>query len=88
MFEIGNNYGTGRPPGSRNKAPNRRQVVELLNSILSDLVINYEELTKEDKIQLLKTFRHLFNNNETSSLLPDNEITIKIIQPNEAILPT
>jgi hypothetical protein len=81
MFTKGNNYSTGRPKGSLNKAPKREQLCDLLNSILSDFINDYETLTKEDKIQILRTFRHLYKF-ENSSEVIDQEITIKIIEPN------
>jgi hypothetical protein len=78
---MGNNYSTGRPKGALNKAPKREQLCDLLNSILSDFINDYETLTKEDKIQILRTFRHLYKF-ENSSEVIDQEITIKIIEPN------
>jgi hypothetical protein len=81
MFTKGNNYSTGRPKGALNKAPKREQLCDLLNSILSDFINDYETLTKEDKIQILRTFRHLYKF-ENSSEVIDQEITIKIIEPN------
>jgi hypothetical protein len=81
MFTKGNTYSTGRPKGALNKAPKREQLCDLLNSILSDFINDYETLTKEDKIQILRTFRHLYKF-ENSSEVIDQEITIKIIEPN------
>ncbi len=81
MFTKGNNYSTGRPKGALNKAPKREQLCDLLNSILNDFINDYETLTKEDKIQILRTFRHLYKF-ENSSEVIDQEITIKIIEPN------
>jgi hypothetical protein len=83
MFTQGNTYGKGRPAGSLNKAPKREQICELLNTILSEFINDYDNLTKEDKIQILKAFRHLWRHEYDSiAPIPDNEIKVRIIQPN------
>lgn len=81
MFTKGNNYSTGRPKGALNKTPNRERLCDLLNSILSEFINDYDNLTKEDKIQILRAFRHLYKF-EIETPVQDQEITIKIIEPN------
>lgn len=81
MFTTGNNYSTGRPKGALNKAPNRERLCNLLNSILNDFENDYETLTKEDKINILRAFRHLYKF-ENDAPAQEQEITIKIIEPN------
>ena len=83
MFTQGNTYSKGRPAGSLNKAPKREQLCELLNTILDEFINDYDTLTKEDKIQILKAFRHLWRHEYDSiAPIPDNEIKVRIIQPD------
>ena len=83
MFTQGNTYSTGRPKGSLNKAPKREQICELLNTILDEFINEYDTLTKEDKLQILRTFRHLWRHEQSEPMhIPDNEIKVRIIQPD------
>ncbi len=65
MFQKGNQYGKGRAVGSKQKRPNRKTLVSLLELIVSDLHLNYSTLTTTDKIRLLASFHRLY--------LDDNE---------------
>jgi hypothetical protein len=83
MFTQGNTYGTGRPKGALNKAPKRDQICELLNTILDEFINDYDTLTKEDKLQILRAFRHLWRHEQSEPItIQDNEIKVRIIQPN------
>lgn len=83
MFTQGNTYGMGRPKGALNKAPKREQICELLNTILDEFINEYDTLTKEDKLQILRAFRHMWRHEQNELLsIPDNEIKVRIIQPD------
>lgn len=83
MFQHGNTYGTGRPKGALNKAPKREIICELLNNILNEFTNDYDTLSKEDKLQILRTFRHLYRYEiPNNTLVNDNEIKVRIIQPD------
>jgi hypothetical protein len=85
MFTKGNNYSKGRLKGSKNKAPNREGLIQLLDRITNDLFANYENLELKDKLQILNIFRHLYQfDNSIQNDINNNEITVKIIQPNES----
>ena len=60
MFTKGNNYSKGRLKGSKNKAPNRQDLIKVLDEITKDLFTNYQGLELKDKLQILNTFRHLY----------------------------
>jgi hypothetical protein len=74
----------GRPKGSKNKTPNRENVVKLLDYIVRDFEENYKDLSTGQKIKLLQTFRHLY----AGELLTDEEVdhfravTVNIIRSN------
>ena len=84
-FEVNNKYGTGRPKNSRNKLPDRNQICELIDLIVSDFQQEYDKLTVNEKIKILEVFRNLFSNNLITyeQNIPDNEIKVTIIKPIE-----
>ncbi len=84
-FEVNNKYGTGRPKNSRNKLPDRNQICELIDLIVSDFQQEYEKLSVNEKIKILEVFRNLFSNNLITyeQNIPDNEIKVTIIKPIE-----
>lgn len=84
-FELNNKYGTGRPKNSRNKLPDRNQICELIDLIVSDFQQEYNKLTVNEKIKILEVFRNLFSNNLITyeQNIPDNEIKVTIIKPIE-----
>ena len=80
MFRTGNTYGKGRPSGSRNISPDRKQTIILLNKIILDLSDNYDSLDMDYKAKLLNTFRHLWISQEHELMdIPDNTIKVNII---------
>lgn len=80
MFVTGNTYGKGRPSGSRNISPDRKQTILLLNKIVEDISENYDSLDLEYKFKLLNTFRHLWISQEHEPVdIPDNTIKVNII---------
>jgi hypothetical protein len=81
MFKHGNTYGKGRRLGSKNKLANRELTVTLLDKIIEDLQENYNQLTIDDKLRLLSTFRQLYNYEEISDGSDLQEIRVNIIQP-------
>ena len=81
MFKQGNTFGKGRQLGSKNKLANRELTVTLLDKIIEDLQENYNELTIDDKLRLLSTFRQLYNYEEISDGSDLQEIRVNIIQP-------
>ena len=81
MFKQGNTFGKGRQLGSKNKLANRELTVILLDKIIEDLQENYNELTIDDKLRLLSTFRQLYNYEEISDGSDLQEIRVNIIQP-------
>ena len=84
-FEVNNKYGSGRPKNSRNKLPDRNQICELIDLIVSDFQQEYEKLSVNEKIKILEVFRNLFSNNLITyeQHIPDNEIKVTIIKPIE-----
>jgi hypothetical protein len=83
MFKKGNTHGKGRPLGSQNKVPNKDELIKLLNAIVEDFSIKFDELSTDDKLRLLNAFRHLWRM-EIENVFPvDNEIKIKIIERDE-----
>lgn len=81
MFKQGNTYGKGRRLGSKNKLANRELTITLLDKIMEDLKENYKELTIDDKLRLLSTFRQLYNYEELSDGSDLQEIRVNIIKP-------
>jgi hypothetical protein len=81
MFKQGNTYGKGRRLGSKNKLANRELTITLLDKIMEDLQENYKELTIDDKLRLLSTFRQLYNYEELSDGSDLQEIRVNIIKP-------
>ena len=80
MFRTGNTYGKGRPSGSRNISPDRKQTIILLNKIVQDLSDNYDILDLDYKAKLLNTFRHLWITQEHELIdIPDNTIKVNIV---------
>ena len=80
MFRAGNTYGKGRPSGSRNISPDRKQTIILLNKIVQDLSDNYDILDLDYKAKLLNTFRHLWITQEHELIdIPDNTIKVNIV---------
>jgi hypothetical protein len=83
MFEKGNTYGKGRPPGSQNKTPNKDELIKLLDAIVKDFSLKFDELSNDDKLRILNAFRHLWRM-EIENVFPvDNEIKIKIMERDE-----
>ena len=85
-FLPNNRYSSGRPKGSKNALPSRKEIVSLIDTIINDLTTNYELLTTQEKLQLLNTFKSLYSNDivlTTQEIFPDNEIRVNIIQANE-----
>jgi hypothetical protein len=80
MFRTGNTYGKGRPSGSRNISPDRKQTIILLNKIVQDLSDNYDILDLDYKAKLLSIFRHLWIRQEHELIdIPDNTIKVNIV---------
>ena len=85
-FLPNNRYSSGRPKGSKNILPSRKEIVSLIDIIINDLTTNYELLTTQEKLQLLNTFKSLYSNDivlTSQEIFPDNEIRVNIIQANE-----
>lgn len=81
MFKQGNTFGKGRQLGSRNKLANRDKTIELLDKIIEDLQENYSQLTIDDKLRLLSTFRQLYNFDIINDGSDMQEIRVNIIHP-------
>ena len=79
MFQKGNQYGKGRAVGSKQKRPNRKTLVSLLELIVSDLHLNYSTLTATDKIRLLASFHKLYLDDTEQ----DNVIKLLHLDSNE-----
>ena len=56
QFKEGNTFGKGRPPHSKNKI-NRETLFKLLDRITEDFEENYKDLTTNQKIKLLTSFK-------------------------------
>ena len=53
QFQVGN---SGRPKGSKNQKPSVKELNQLLNMITSDLILNYDLLSTNEKIRILHSF--------------------------------
>ncbi len=82
-FQKNNTYGVGRPLNSKNKLPDRSQICELVELIVSDFQNQYDKLSTAEKIKILEVFKNLFSNNVIAyeQHLPDNEIKVTIVRP-------
>lgn len=56
QFQEGNTFGKGRPPRSKGKL-NRETLFKLLDRITEDFDENYNDLTTNQKIKLLTSFK-------------------------------
>jgi hypothetical protein len=81
MFKQGNTFGKGRQLGSKNKLANRELTIHLLDRIIEDLQENYNQLTIDDKLRLLSTFRQLYNYDVINDGSDIQEIRVNIIHP-------
>jgi hypothetical protein len=63
-FAVGN---VGRPKGAVQKVPKRGDLVKLIEYILSDLYINKDELTINDKLRFLQIYKGMFENEVTDA---------------------
>ena len=86
-FLKNNTYGVGRPRNSKNKLPDRNQICDLVDLIVSDFQGQYDKLTITEKIKILEVFKNLFASSVLSyeHFEPDNEIKITIINPQENV---
>jgi hypothetical protein len=85
-FEINNTFGAGRPKNSKNKLPDRIQICNLIDIIISDFQDQYSSLTIAEKIKILDVFKNLYSPQFYQvEQMPDNEIKVTIInaKPNE-----
>lgn len=67
-FQPGNTVGKGRPPGSKNKTPDRATLIQLLDEITKDLLTNYSKLKTSEKIRLLHAFNGLYQDSIIQAL--------------------
>jgi len=85
-FLPNNRCSSGRPKGSKNALPSRKEIVSLIDTIIADLTTNYELLSTQEKLQLLNCFKSLYHSDysiTTEEVFPDNEIRVNIIQSHE-----
>jgi hypothetical protein len=81
-FEVGKSGNKrGRPPGSKNKLPNRDGLISLLEMITLDLTNNYSDLSTNQKIRILASFHDLYRDSVVLSLQTalDEALTIDTI---------
>lgn len=67
-FASGN---SGRPKGAKNKAPNKRQLIKLLDKIVDDLNENFHKLTTYQQIKILSSFVKLYEDSDTGLTLEE-----------------
>lgn len=65
QFKVGN---SGRPKGSKNRKPSVKELNQLLNMITSDLILNYDLLSTNEKIRILHAFAKRFEDNSVIQL--------------------
>ena len=65
QFQVGN---TGRPKGSKNQKPSVKELNQLLNMITSDLILNYDLLSTNEKIRILYSFARKYDSDTTIQL--------------------
>jgi hypothetical protein len=73
-FAVGN---VGRPKGAVQKVPKRGDLVKLIEYILSDLYINKDELTINDKLRFLQIYKGMFDDTLQNDAAPQT-ITINM----------
>lgn len=82
MFKHGNTYGTGRPLGAQNKAPNRDKLIVLLNKIVDEVTSDYDQLNRDEKLNIIRTFKHLYTTYEFEQVqIENNTIRVEIVKP-------
>ena len=65
QFQVGN---SGRPKGSKNQKPSVKELNQLLNMITSDLILNYDLLSTNEKIRILHSFARKYDSDTTIHL--------------------
>ena len=65
QFQVGN---SGRPKGSKNQKPSVKELNQLLNMITSDLILNYDLLSTNEKIRILHSFARKYDNDSIIQL--------------------
>jgi hypothetical protein len=82
MFKQGNTYGTGRPLGAQNKAPNRDKLISLLNRIVDEVSADYNQLNRDEKLNIIRTFKHLYTTYDFEQPeIENNTIRVEIVKP-------
>jgi hypothetical protein len=67
QFTHGN---VGRPKGAVQKQPKRGDLIKLCEYILSDLYLNKESLSINDKLRILTIYKGLFEDAATTDAAP------------------
>ena len=65
QFQVGN---SGRPKGSKNRKPSVKELNQLLNMITSDMILNYDLLSTNEKIRILQSFARKYDSDTTIQL--------------------
>ena len=70
----------GRPKGSRNRAPDRGKLVDLLDRITDEIDEHFDKLSLRDKLSLLSAFKHLYTGEITDEEIEHfRTVTVQII---------
>lgn len=71
-FQQGNNYGKGRPLGSKNKTANQDKLIEVIDKILLSMDEQLSELTNDQKIKILCSYKDAFGLTKIMEINEDN----------------
>lgn len=75
---------SGRPKGAKNKVPSRKKLIQLLDTIVDDLLENYQTLNKHDKIRILQHSIRLYEDKKLDiSDFIEGGLTFDFIRPDE-----
>lgn len=71
-FEKGNNYGKGRPLGSKNKTANQEKLIIFIDKILDSMELELESLTIDQRIKILSAYKDAFGLTKIMEINEDN----------------
>ena len=77
-FEKGNQFGKGRPKGSRNAVANQEKLIVFIDKILESMELELESLTIDQRIKILSAYKDAFGLTKIMEINEDN--TPRVVQ--------